>query len=168
MSNKPEEKETSSAFDCLAVTRVQVFPFKEGPSMGHLLGVASVVLNDQLHVRGLRIMDGVNGLYVAYPNDPFYKGEDFRSVCFPITRQLREHIETCVLEKYQASLEPLEPREWHVKFGQSGEHPNDQINMAISVKVTEYTREDAIEKAKSVLRREYGEFADNVDVLSAE
>ena len=30
---KTEEKEISSAFDCLAVTQVQVFPFKEGPSM---------------------------------------------------------------------------------------------------------------------------------------
>ena len=165
MSKKAEEKETSSAFDCLAVTQVQVVPFKECPSMGKLLGLASIVLNDQLQVRGLRIMGGVNGLYVSYPNDPFYKGEDFRSVCFPITRQLREHIETCVLEKYKASLEP---REWSVKFGQSGEHPNDQISMAISVKVTECTREDAIEKAKSVLRREYGEFADSVDVLCAE
>jgi stage V sporulation protein G len=165
MSKKTAEKVISSAFDCLAVTNVQVFPFKEGPSMGNLLGVATIVLNDQFQVRGLRIMNGENGLYVSYPNDPFYKGEDFRSVCLPITRQLREHIETCVLEKYQASLEP---REWFVKFGQSGEHPNDQINMAISVKVTECTREDAIEKAKSVLRSEYGEFADSVDVLCAE
>jgi len=165
MSNKTVEKEIPSAFDCLAVTQVQVFPFKEGPSLGHIKGLAQVVLNDQLMVRGLRIMDGENGLYVGYPNDPFYKGEDFRSVCFPMTRQLREHIENCVLEKYQASLEP---RVWHVKFGQSGEHPNDQINMTISVKVTECTREDAIEKAKTVLRREYGNFADKVDVLCAE
>ena len=133
--------------------------------MGHLLGLATIVLNDQFQVRGLRIMDGENGLYVDYPNDPFYKGEGCRSVCCPVTRQLREHIENCVLEKYQASLEP---REWHVKFGQSGEHPNDQINMSISITVTACTREDAIEKAKSVLRREYGNFADNVDVLCAE
>ena len=32
---KNETRETSKAFDCLAVTNVQVFPFKEGPSMGH-------------------------------------------------------------------------------------------------------------------------------------
>ena len=29
MSKKTVEKEISSAFDCLAVTQVQVFPFKE-------------------------------------------------------------------------------------------------------------------------------------------
>jgi stage V sporulation protein G len=94
----------SNAFDCLAVTSVQVFPFKEGPSLGHIKALASIVLNDQLMVRGLRVMDGENGLFVGYPVDPFFKGEDFRSVCNPITRQLREHIENCVLEKYQAAI----------------------------------------------------------------
>lgn len=89
-----------SQFDVLAVTNVQVFPFKEGPSMGHIKGLANIVLNDQLNIRGLRIMEGENGLYVGFPNDPFYRGEELRSVVCPITRQLREHIENCVLEKY--------------------------------------------------------------------
>lgn len=163
--SKKEEKYQSSAFDCLAVTVCQVFPFQETPNMGHIKGLAQIVLNDQFIIRGLRIMDGENGLYVGYPNDPFYKDEDFRSVCNPLTQQLREHIENCVLEKYKATLEP---RVWSVKFGQSGEHPNDQINMSLSIKVTECTREDAIEKAKAVLRMEYGNFADKVDVLCAE
>ena len=95
----------SADFDCLAVTQVRVFPFKEGPSLGHLKGLAEIVINDQLVVRGLRIMEGVNGLFVSYPLDPFYKGEDFRSIVNPISRQLREHVENCVLEKYQASVE---------------------------------------------------------------
>lgn len=94
----------SSEFDCLAVTQVRVFPFKEGPSLGHLKGLAEITINDQLVVRGLRIMDGLNGLFVSYPIDPFYKGEDFRSIVNPITRQLREHIENCILEKYQAAI----------------------------------------------------------------
>ena len=62
------------------------------------------MLNDQMVIRGLRVMDGVNGLFVSYPLDPFYKGEDFKSICNPITRQLREHIENCILEKYQAAV----------------------------------------------------------------
>lgn len=90
-----------SPFDVLAVTNVQVFPFKEGPNMGHIKGLANIVLNDQLQIRGLRIMEGENGLYAGFPNDPFYRGEELRSVVAPITRQLREHIENCILEKYQ-------------------------------------------------------------------
>lgn len=99
-----QTNETKNEFDVLAVTSVQVFPFKEGPSLGHMKALATVTLNDQLAIRGLRVMDGSNGLFVGYPNDPFYKGEDFRSICFPITRTLREHIENCVLEKYQAAI----------------------------------------------------------------
>lgn len=95
---------SENKFDCLAVTNVQVFPFKDGPNLSHIKGMATVVLNDQLMVRGLRIMDGENGLFVGYQVDPFYKGEDFRNIVCPITRQLREHIENCVLEKYQAAI----------------------------------------------------------------
>lgn len=104
MENTTPKTFDDTFFDCLAVTSVQVFPFKEGPTMGHIKGLANIVLNDQFMVRGLRVMDGVNGLFVGYPVDPFYKGEEFRSLCNPITRQLREHIENCVLEKYQAVI----------------------------------------------------------------
>ena len=95
---------TTIPFDYLAVTNVQVFPFKEGANLGHMKALAVIVLNDQIQIRGLRVMDGENGLFVGYPLDTFYKGEDYRSICLPITRQLREHIENCVLEKYQAAV----------------------------------------------------------------
>ena len=157
MNKKTEEKETSSAFDCLAVTQVKVYPFKEGPSMGKMLGMASIVLNDQLLVRHLRIMDGENGLYVAYPNDPFYKGEDFHAVCFPMKRQLREHIENCVLEKYQASLDPVE---WKVRFRLD--------NDALETIVTETDRNSAIETARAKLATRFGSAVDNAEVELAE
>ena len=107
LQDEPEETVApeSPAFDCLAVTQVRVFPFKDGMNLGHIKGLAQIVLNDQLIIRGLRIMDGLNGLFVSYPIDPFYKADDFRNILNPITRQLREHIENCVLEKYQASVE---------------------------------------------------------------
>lgn len=99
-----EMRNDSPAFDCLTVTNVQVFPFKEGPHMGHMKALANIVLNDQLHMRGLRVMEGEYGLFVSYPTDPFFKGDAFRSLFNPITRQLREHIETCVLTAYQDAL----------------------------------------------------------------
>lgn len=159
MSNKDakKEKETSSAFDCLAVTQVQVYPFQQGPSMGHLLGLATVVLNDQFQVRGLRIMDGENGLYVGYPNDPFYKGEDFRSVCCPMTRQLREHIENCVLEKYRASLDPVD---WKVRFRLD--------NDALETIIKETDRRSAIETARTNLKIRFGSVVENAEVELAE
>ena len=89
----------------MAVTDVKVFPLTEDVSrLGHVKGLAQIVLNDQLVIRELRIMDGLNGLFVSYPIDPFFKGDDFRTIVNPITRQLREHIENCILEKYQAAI----------------------------------------------------------------
>ena len=155
MNKKAEE--ISSAFDCLAVTQVKVYPFKETPSMGKLLGMASIVLNDQLLVRHLRIMEGENGLFVGYPNDPFYKGEDFRSVCFPMTRQLREHIENCVLEKYQASLDPVD---WKVRFRLD--------NDAIETVVKENDRNSAIDTARAKLATRFGSVVDDAEVELAE
>ena len=84
----------------IEVTKVDVYPFKEGVYIGHVKAIANIVLNDQILVRGLRVMDGECGLSVGYPNDPFYKGDDFRSIVFPITTELRNHIEKRVLEKY--------------------------------------------------------------------
>lgn len=98
-----QEQETLQ-FDCLAVTEVNVFPFKEPSLTGKIKGLATVVINDQLLLRGLRITDGANGLFVGYPLDPFYKGEDYRTVFSPMSRQFREHVENCVLEKYQEML----------------------------------------------------------------
>lgn len=94
-----------NVFDCLAVTNVTVFPFQDGVHIGHVKALAQIVLNDQLVIRGLRVMDGINGLFVSYPFDPFFRDEELRSICNPLTRQLREHIENCVLEKYQAAVE---------------------------------------------------------------
>ena len=109
LQDEPEESNRVTgvdvAWDCMAVTDVKVFPFEDAPSLGHIKALAQIILNDQLVIRGLRVMDGVNGLFVGYPIDPFYKADDFRTMCNPITRTLREHIENCVLMKYQASVE---------------------------------------------------------------
>jgi stage V sporulation protein G len=100
LQDEPND-ERKVLFDCLAVTQVRVFPFKDSVNLGHVKALAEIVLNDQLVVRGLRVMEGLNGLFVSYPLDPFFKGEEFRTICNPISRHLREHIENCVLERYQ-------------------------------------------------------------------
>lgn len=99
-SNIKKASGPEQAFDCLAVSEVSIFPFKDGPSLGRMKAIAEIVLNDQFIVRGLRVMEGEYGLYISYPADPFVTGDEYRSICNPITHQLREHIENTVLEKY--------------------------------------------------------------------
>lgn len=97
------QNKTHVMFDFLAVSYVEVHPYKE--NLGCFKGTATIVLNDQLIIRNLRIIDGEKGLFVGYPNDPFYKGDEYRTICSPLTRQLREHIETSILEKYQEAID---------------------------------------------------------------
>lgn len=144
-----ETKEQSEAFDCLAVTQVQVFPFKETATMGHVKALAMVVLNDQLVIRGLRVMEGDNGLFVGYPLDPFFKGEELRSIVFPMTRTLREHIENCVLEKYQYETERTD-----IKFTVELTHPElsgASLNMEVIATSRKRAEKKAIELAVSIM-----------------
>lgn len=68
----------------------------------HLLATANIELDDQLIIRGLRIMKGDNGLFVAFPIEKPADGSGFRSIVYPSNRELREHIENTLLEKFVA------------------------------------------------------------------
>jgi stage V sporulation protein G len=98
---KKKEKETF--FDVLTVTNAQVYPFKE--SSGKTKAYANVTINEQLQLTGLRVVDGVNGFFVSYPLDPRNKEENYHSIYYPLNKELREHIELKVLEKYQEVME---------------------------------------------------------------
>ena len=86
----------------LEVTRVEIEITEHLAAFGkNSKAFARVVLNDQLQLTRLRVVQGADGLFVAYPNDPTFKGEDYRSIFFPLKRDLREHIETEVLKQYE-------------------------------------------------------------------
>lgn len=87
----------------IVVTHVTIYECNDN-NIGKIKGLADVTLNDAIQVRGIRVMDGVNGLFIGFPNDPFYKGEDFRSLVSPITRECREEIEEAVLNAYQEAI----------------------------------------------------------------
>ena len=97
-------KKKINAFDCICVTDVRISLIKQIEGMTHTKALAEIVFNDQLLIRGIRVVEGENGLYISYPF-PFHPttGEDGqpRSTVFPITKVLRDHVEAVVIEKYQ-------------------------------------------------------------------
>jgi len=104
MSKEPKtQKKNEAFFDVLTCTSVQVYPFKEATG-GKTKAFARVAINNQLQLTGLRVVDGANGFFVSYPLDPNYKGEEYHSIFYPLNKELREHIEQCVLEKYQETV----------------------------------------------------------------
>lgn len=100
-------KKKINAFDCICVTDVRISPIKQIEGLTHTKALAEIVFNDQLLIRGIRVVEGENGLYISYPF-PFHPttGEDGlpRSIVFPITKVLRDHVEAVVLEKYHDTI----------------------------------------------------------------
>lgn len=86
----------------MQVTNLQVYPIRE--HSGRLRAYARVVLDNALQLTGLRVYDGNNGLFVSYPNDPNYRGDDYRQIFYPVTQELREHIEQKVLGEYLSAM----------------------------------------------------------------
>lgn len=85
------------------ITNLQVYPVKE--PKGKLRAYARVLLDDQLQLTALKIYQGSGGLFVSYPADGDIKGEDYRQVYYPVTRELRDHIEAVVLEEYNKAMQ---------------------------------------------------------------
>ena len=102
--NKTEESKQEVAQNI--VTNVKIFPFKDGANLGHMKGVATIEVFGALSIRGLRIMEGSEeGKYfVGFPIDPFYKGEDYRSIVTPLNDSVKQAINDAVIGKYQEYL----------------------------------------------------------------
>lgn len=100
---KQLESQSTPTVPSLQVTACQVYPFDASTS--ELKALATIIISDAIQIRDLGIKVGPNGqLYVEYPPDPLHKGIIGRSICSPITKELRDHIETAVLAKYQESI----------------------------------------------------------------
>lgn len=73
---------------------------------GNLKGIASVSINEEFVVRGVRIYEGDNGLYVKMPSQK-YDGE-YKDICFPITAESRTALHNAVMEAYEQKLSQQE------------------------------------------------------------
>jgi stage V sporulation protein G len=96
------EENSSQSSQILQVTNVSVFLFNGNE--GKLRGVVRVVLSDEIQLTGLRIYEGSNGIFVSYPNDPYYKGEEYRQLFYPVSKALRDHIQDEILKSYHQML----------------------------------------------------------------
>lgn len=70
----------------------------------HLKGFASIILNEVFAVCDLKIIQGHNKLFVAMPSRRRRDGT-FHDVAHPICQDLRDHIETVVLDAYYKQVE---------------------------------------------------------------
>ena len=66
-------------------------------------GTASVNINGAFAIRGVKIIEGSNGLFVSMPSYKTGNGE-YKDICFPCTKDARMEFEDAVLAAYQQAL----------------------------------------------------------------
>ena len=78
---------------------VNIYP---GKGDGAQKASATVNINGQFAIRGLKIMEGTKGLFVSMPS---YKvGNEYKDICFPITPECRKQLNDAVLGAYEQAL----------------------------------------------------------------
>ncbi|MCK4307462.1 septation regulator SpoVG [candidate division WOR-3 bacterium] len=68
-----------------------------------LKAFVSITFDNCFVVRGLRVIDGEKGLFVAMPSRKLGDGS-FKDVAHPIDNETRQKIETVVLDEYKKAL----------------------------------------------------------------
>ena len=63
---------------------------------GPCRATASLNINGCFAVRGVKLMEGSNGLFVSMPGQINSKGE-IKDICFPYTREARAELESAVV-----------------------------------------------------------------------
>lgn len=96
MSNQVEDPTCGLTITSVSFTPVHSSMYRKA--------FATVVINGSLTLRGLSVMDGMNGLFVAYPLDNYNHGEDYRCAIEPTNDKLRTYINDVVISKYNESI----------------------------------------------------------------
>ncbi len=72
-----------------------------------LKAFVSITFDDAFVVRGLKVIDGNTGLFVAMPSRRRKDGE-FRDIAHPINNETRDMIEKAVMDEFARQLELVE------------------------------------------------------------
>ena len=82
----------------MEVTNVKIQ--KEDKENSRVKGYAVIELDGMLKINGIRIIEGNSRMFAAMPNRKI--GEDkYVDYVYPINKELREKIETAIIEAYE-------------------------------------------------------------------
>ncbi|HRU39769.1 MAG TPA: SpoVG family protein [Candidatus Goldiibacteriota bacterium] len=94
----------------MQITEVKVFPRGAGETDDQKLkAYASITFDGAFVVRGLKIIDGKNGLFVVMPSRKLSDGS-FKDIAHPLNNDMRRLIEQKVLEQFRKDSPGAETR----------------------------------------------------------
>lgn len=74
---------------------------------GKMKAVVSVTFNDAFVVHDIKVIEGLDKLFIAMPSRKTPDGE-FKDIAHPINPQMRDMLQRVILEKYEATLAETE------------------------------------------------------------
>lgn len=80
----------------MKVTNVNL---KKVDEQGAVKAYATIILDDSLAIHNIRLIEGKDKLFIAFPSHKD-KNECYRDYVHPIISELRETIEKAILDKY--------------------------------------------------------------------
>ena len=85
----------------MEVTEVKVFPVRNEDE--RLKAFATVTFDDCFIIRDLKVINGIDGLFVAMPSKKRKDGK-YKDIAHPLNNETREHIESAVLNAYDDEM----------------------------------------------------------------
>ncbi|MEN9354775.1 MAG: stage sporulation protein [Fibrobacterota bacterium] len=82
----------------LQITDIQIWPLHKAES--RIKAMVSITLNDSLKLSSLKIVEGRNGLFLAYPGEKKTGTDHYFNFIFPTRREVGDEIQREVLERY--------------------------------------------------------------------
>ena len=67
---------------------------------GKMKAIVSVTFENQFVVHDIKIIEGLNGLFIAMPSRKTPDGE-FKDIAHPINTETREQIQKAILDEYE-------------------------------------------------------------------
>jgi stage V sporulation protein G len=107
------------------ITAVTVTPYLKDK----LKAFVTITIDDCLVIRGIKVIEGRKGLFVAMPNRRRGTDNSFQDIAHPVTKEAREALEKTVLSAYFAVMShhngdaPLPGRPQGAILSEDGEDP---------------------------------------------
>lgn len=92
----------------ISISDVRVYLFNGENSS--LKAFASITIDDEIVIKGLRIVDGNRGLFIAFPSTYSEKDDEYYDNVFPIKKETRDYITEQVLAAYEDTVKESTPK----------------------------------------------------------